>query len=121
MESVRSDLFKRHSDYRIFIDEIGLTLDFLWEPYVMNLTNSIMGFKAKRSYPDVMVMGAGLWHLLHLTNASDYDFALRVLKSSVVSLLGANGPLPVKSPHLFWLGMPMLINGKLRKHRRYYA
>ncbi|KAL4313162.1 hypothetical protein GQ457_01G036560 [Hibiscus cannabinus] len=106
MESVRSDLFKRHTDYSIFIDEIGLTLDFLWEPYVKNLTNSIMGFKAKRSYPDVMVMGAGLWHLLHLTNASDYDFALRVLKSSVESL-------PVKSPHMFWLGMPMLINGML--------
>ncbi|XP_039049323.1 uncharacterized protein LOC120190297 isoform X2 [Hibiscus syriacus] len=111
MDSVRTDLFKRHSDYSIFIDEIGVTLDFVWAPYVVNLTNSMMGFKAKRNYPDVIVMGAGLWHLLHVTNASDYHFALRVFKSSVVSL-------SVKSPHLFWLGMPMLINGMLNTQEK---
>ncbi|KAE8709302.1 expansin-A13-like [Hibiscus syriacus] len=125
MDSVRTDLFKRHSDYSTFIDEIGVTLDFVWAPYVVNLTNSIL---AKRNYPDVMVMGAGLWHLLHVTNASDYDLALRVLKSSVMSLLpfspelGMNGPLTgsvsVKSPHLFWLGMPMLINGMLNTQEK---
>ncbi|XWS46464.1 hypothetical protein CRYUN_Cryun14cG0069300 [Craigia yunnanensis] len=128
MDSVRADLFKRHSDYSILLDEIGMKLDFVWAPYVVNLTNSMIGFKTKKSYPDVMVMGAGLWHMLHVTNASDYDFALRMLKSSVVSLLpfspefGMNGPLTgsvsIKSPHLFWLGMPMLINGMLNTEEK---
>ncbi|XP_022759382.1 uncharacterized protein LOC111305813 [Durio zibethinus] len=128
MDSVRADLFKRHSDYSILLDEIGMKLDFVWAPYVVNLTNSMMAFKTKKSYPDVMVMGAGLWHMLHVTNASDYDFALRMLKSSVVSLLpfspelGMNGPVTgsvsIKSPHLFWLGMPMLINGMLNTQEK---
>ncbi|OMO96494.1 PC-Esterase [Corchorus capsularis] len=123
MQSIRGDLFKRHSDYSILLDEIGMKLDFVWAPYVVNLTNLMMNYKTKKSYPDVMVMGAGLWHMLHVTNASDYEFALRVLKSSVVSLLpfapelGMNGPVTgsvsIKSPHMFWLGMPVLINGML--------
>lgn len=128
MGSVRADLFKRHSDYSILVDEIGMKLDFVWAPYVVNLTNSMMGFKTNKSYPDVMVMGAGLWHMLHVTNASDYEFAMRMLKSSVVSLLpfspelGMNGPVTgsvsIKSPHLFWLGMPMLINGMLNTEEK---
>ncbi|XVF20472.1 hypothetical protein REPUB_Repub12eG0003100 [Reevesia pubescens] len=128
MDLVRADLFKRHSDYSILVYEIGMKLDFVWAPYVVNLTNSMMDFKTKKSYPDVMVMGAGLWHMLHVTNASDFDFALRMLKSSVVSLLpfspdlGMNGPLTgsvsIKSPHLFWLGMPMLINGMLNTQEK---
>ncbi|WRX20685.1 hypothetical protein QQP08_013172 [Theobroma cacao] len=88
----------------------------------------VADFKVKKSYPDVMVMGAGLWHMLHVTNASDYDFALRMLRSSVVSLLpfspelSLNGPVTgsvsIKSPHLFWLGLPMLINGMLNTEEK---
>ncbi|EOY03227.1 hypothetical protein QUC31_017805 [Theobroma cacao] len=128
MNSVRADLFKRHSDYNILLDEIGMKLDFFWAPYVVNLTNLMIDFKVKKSYPDVMVMGAGLWHMLHVTNASDYDFALRMLRSSVVSLLpfspelSLNGPVTgsvsIKSPHLFWLGLPMLINGMLNTEEK---
>ncbi|XP_050228601.1 protein ALTERED XYLOGLUCAN 9 [Mercurialis annua] len=123
MESVKGDLFKRHTDYQIVVDDIGLKLDFVWAPYVVNLTDLVSGFKHNRSYPDVLIMGAGLWHMLHVTNASDYGFDLQSLRSSVVSLLpfspelGTDGPVTgsvsVRSPHLFWLGMPMLINGML--------
>ncbi|EEF35799.1 protein ALTERED XYLOGLUCAN 9 [Ricinus communis] len=128
MESIKGDLFKRHSDYQIVIEEIGLKLDFIWAPYVVNLTDLMIGFKQNRSYPDVLVMGSGLWHMLHMNNASDYGFALQSLRSSVVSLLpfspqlGADGPVTgsvsVRSPHLFWLGMPMLINGMLNTEEK---
>ncbi|KAB2096334.1 hypothetical protein ERO13_A01G100900v2 [Gossypium hirsutum] len=118
MGSVRADLFKRHSDYSILVHEIGMKLDFVWAPYVVNLTNSMVGLKTKKSYPDVMVMGAGLWHMLHVNNASNYDFALRMLKSSVVSLLPLTASASIKSPHLFWLGMPMLINGMLNTQEK---
>ena len=117
------DLFKRHSDYEIVVDDIGMKLDFVWAPYVVNLTNLMVGFKQNRTYPDVLVIGAGLWHVLHVNNASDYDIALENLRSLVVSLLpfspelGTDGPVTgsvfVRSPHLFWLGMPMLINEML--------
>uniref|UniRef100_A0A2P2NZY1 Pmr5/Cas1p GDSL/SGNH-like acyl-esterase family protein n=1 Tax=Rhizophora mucronata TaxID=61149 RepID=A0A2P2NZY1_RHIMU len=123
MESIMGDLFKRHSDYKIVIPEMGMKLDFMWAPYVVNLTGLVNRFKQNKTYPDVLVMGAGLWHMLHFTNASDFGVSLQTLRSSLVSLLpfspqlGTDEPMmasvSVRSPHLFWLGMPMLINGML--------
>ncbi|CAK7338876.1 unnamed protein product [Dovyalis caffra] len=128
MGMINGDLFKRHSDYEIVVDEIGMKLDFVWAPYVVNLTNLMVRFKQNRTYPDVLVMGAGLWHMLHVNNESDYEVALENLRSSVVSLLpfspelGTDGPVTgsvsVRSPHLFWLGMPMLINGMLNTEEK---
>jgi hypothetical protein len=128
MGMIMGDLFKRHSDYEIVVDDIGMKLDFVWAPYVVNLTNLMVGFKQNRTYPDVLVIGAGLWHMLHVNNASDYDIALENLRSSVVSLLpfspelGTDGPVTgsvsVRSPHLFWLGMPMLINEMLNTEEK---
>lgn len=125
MEVVKGDLFKRHSDYSMFLDKIGMKLDFIWAPYVSNLTDLMMGFKEKKSYPDVFVMGAGLWDMLHVNNASDYGVSLKSLKDSVVLLLpvssafgnddgaAANVVVPIRSPNLFWLGMPKLISSML--------
>ncbi|KAG5227372.1 PC-Esterase [Salix suchowensis] len=125
---IMGDLYKKHSDYEIVVDEIGMKLDFVWAPYVVNLTSLVMGFKKNRTYPDVLVMGAGLWHMLHVNNASDYDVALENLRSSVVSLLPfsseldmdgpVTGSVSVRSPHLFWLGMPILINGMLNTEEK---
>lgn len=124
MEVIKGDLFLRHSDYNIFVDEIGMKLDFIWAPYVCNLTDLMMGFKENKSYPDVFVMGAGLWDMLHVNNALEYGVSLRSLKDSVVLLLpvssefsnsdgsGTNA-VPVRSPNLFWLGMPKLISSML--------
>ncbi|XP_059284880.1 protein ALTERED XYLOGLUCAN 9-like [Lycium ferocissimum] len=120
MESIRGDLFLRHSDYDIFVDEIGMKLDFIWAPYVSNLTDLVHGFQGKTRYPDVFVMGAGLWDMLHVNKASDYGASLRSLKDSVVLLLpvastndDSNVVVPIRSPNLFWLGMPKLISSML--------
>lgn len=127
-DSIREDLFKRHSSYNIVVDEIGLALDFVWAPLETNLTDLIIKLKEKRKYPDVLVMGSGLWHMLHVNNASDYGVSLRLLKSSVRSLLPpspefqtiepVSGSTSIRSPHMFWLGMPMLINGKLNTEEK---
>ncbi|KAB2040962.1 hypothetical protein ES319_D02G117500v1 [Gossypium barbadense] len=63
-----------------------MKLDFVWAPYVLNLTHLLTDFKTKKKYLDVMVMGVGLWHMLHVSNPSDYKFVLQTLKSSLVSL-----------------------------------
>ncbi|XP_059643530.1 protein ALTERED XYLOGLUCAN 9-like [Cornus florida] len=130
MDSIRGDLFKRHSDYQIVIDGIGMKLDFRWAPYVMNLTDLMVEFKRNKNFPDVLVMGAGLWHMLHVTNSWDYGVSLRLLRDLVVSLVPASrefdthGPGPavgsnsIQSPHLFWLGMPMLINSMLNTEKK---
>ncbi|KAK9274834.1 hypothetical protein L1049_022087 [Liquidambar formosana] len=128
LESVKDDLFKRHSDYRMVIAEIGMKLDFIWAPYATNLTDLMMEFKRKRNYPDVLVMGSGLWHMLHVTNASDYGVSLQRLRSAVLSLVPISsqfdmdgpvtGSVSIRSPHLFWLGMPMLINSMLNTEEK---
>ncbi|XP_042503310.1 uncharacterized protein LOC122080438 isoform X2 [Macadamia integrifolia] len=128
MESVRGDLFKRHSDYRAVIDEIGLKLDFVWAPYNRNLTSLLMDFKANHQYPDVLVIGSGLWHMLHVNNASDYGVSLRWVRKSVVSLMPVSleygndrsitGSLSIRSPHMFWLGMPTLVSSMLNTEEK---
>jgi hypothetical protein len=119
--SLKSDLFKRHSDYQIVVDSIGFKLDFIWAPYISNLTHLILNLQRNRNYPDVLVMGSGLWHMLHFTNASDFALHLHSLTNSVVSLLPISSELEVKSPpppHLFWIGMPTLINSMLNTEEK---
>ncbi|KAI4307702.1 hypothetical protein L6164_030862 [Bauhinia variegata] len=128
MESVKGNLFKRHSNYQAVVDKIGMKLDFIWAPYTTNLTDLVIEFKQNRNYPDVLVMGTGLWDMLHITNASDYGDSLRLLRSSIASLLpispefGTDGPVTgsvsVRSPHLFWLGMPTLVNSMLNTEEK---
>lgn len=125
MELIRGDLFKRHSDYTIVVEKIGMKLDFKWAPYVSNLTDFMLELKDKKSFPDVVVMGAGLWDMLHVNNAVDYGVSLKVLRDSLVMLLPVYRELvhndepgavvvPARSPpHMFWLGMPVLINSVL--------
>ncbi|CAN0897398.1 Protein ALTERED XYLOGLUCAN 9 [Linum grandiflorum] len=111
MESIKGELFRRHSDYAIVVEEIGMKLDFFWAPYVVNLTDMMMEFKQNRTYPDVLVMGAGLWDMLHVTNASRYSVDLKSLVSLLPNSL-------VRSPHLFWLPLPTLINGMLNTEEK---
>lgn len=129
MNKTRGDLFKRHSDYSTAVDEIGMKLDFIWAPYVRNLTNLMMKFKENKDYPDVILMGAGLWDMLHVNNASEYGLSLSALKDSVLSLLPVFRNVDsidretsesawIRSPHLFWLGMPVLINSMLNTEEK---
>lgn len=128
MESIRGDLFKRHSDYRVVVEEIGLRLNFIWAPYTRNLTDLVVEFKRKRQFPDVLVLGSGLWHMLHVTDASDYGASLGLVRKSVVSHLpispelgtdgSVTGSISIRSPHMFWLGMPTLINSMLNTEEK---
>ncbi|CAA2989199.1 N-acetylneuraminate 7-O(or 9-O)-acetyltransferase [Olea europaea subsp. europaea] len=124
MKKIRGDLFKRHSDYSITVDEIGMKLDFTWAPYVRNLTNLMLKFRENKDYPDIILIGAGLWDMLHLNNATEYGISLSALKDSVLALLPvfrntdsiereASELAWIRSPHLFWLGMPALISSML--------
>ncbi|CAI9272133.1 unnamed protein product [Lactuca saligna] len=117
MESIQADLFKRHSNYHIVVEEIGMKLDFIWAPYATNLTHVITDFKRNNTYPDVLVMGSGLWHMLHFTNYSDYGVSLRFLRESLIPFLPV-GSDSTRGFHLFWLGMPTLINRMLNTEEK---
>ncbi|EPS58947.1 hypothetical protein M569_15867 [Genlisea aurea] len=110
VEAIREDLFKRHSDYSIMANEIGLKLDFIWAPYAANLSDytSKLNHQDVNSSPDVIAMGAGLWDMLHINNATEYAISLKLLRDSLISLSTSRS-----LHHLFWIGMPKLINAKL--------
>ncbi|CAN8269733.1 unnamed protein product [Cochlearia groenlandica] len=122
MGSIKVDLFKRHSDYNVVVKEIGMKLDFVWAPYEKDLDDLVVSYKKLNKYcPDVVIMGSGLWHMLHVNNASDFRFMLKQLSGHVESLVpfstkeqGRGGGLVSgRSLHTFWIGMPVLINGML--------
>ncbi|KAI3844176.1 hypothetical protein MKW92_013635 [Papaver armeniacum] len=128
MELVRGDLFKRHSDYQTVIEKIGVKLDFVWAPYTANLTNLLMEYKRNGRYPDVLVMGTGLWDMLHINNASDYGVFLGLVRELVMLLLPfssefrndgpVTGSISIQSSHMFWLGMPTLIESMLNTEEK---
>ncbi|XP_031102105.1 uncharacterized protein LOC116006000 [Ipomoea triloba] len=129
IELIRADLFKRHSDYSTVVGKIGMKLDFRWAPYVSNLTSLMLEFKERNNYPDVLVMGSGLWDMLHVNDASDYGVSLKLLRDSLVMSLPVyldsvsddkprTGMVSARSPQLFWLGMPMLINSMLNTNAK---
>nr|GMD44262.1 uncharacterized protein LOC109176721 [Ipomoea batatas] len=119
IELIRADLFKRHSDYSTVVGKIGMKLDFRWAPYVSNLTSLMLEFKERNNYPDVLVMGSGLWDMLHVNDASDYGVSLKLLRDSLVMSLPVYlDSVSARSPQLFWLGMPMLINSMLNTNAK---
>ncbi|KZV53805.1 hypothetical protein F511_00071 [Dorcoceras hygrometricum] len=100
---VKIDFIHQHGDFLKTVDDIGLRVDFLWRPFVSNLTELMSDFKRSKRYPDLMIMGAGIWEMLYVNKAPDYGRKLEVLRDSYLG-----GGVPV-----FWLGMPTLVNSKL--------
>ncbi|KAJ0237186.1 Uncharacterized protein HA466_0250880 [Hirschfeldia incana] len=123
MGSVREELFKRHSDYSVVVKEIGMKLDFVWAPYERDLDDLVVSYKKRNKYPDVVIMGSGLWHMLHVNNATDFGLRLKELRSHVESLVPVTtkeggGAVSGRSMHMFWIGMPVLINGMLNTEEK---
>eukprot|EP00249_Psilotum_nudum_P022505 c28542_g1_i1 orf=225-1355(+) len=138
MESIdlaRGDLFKRHSDYTHILKEYDIRLDFIWAPYAANLTTFVVQLRHNHTLPDVLVMGNGLWHMLHVNNASDYFDSLLNLQKAVLSIfpvassfneipeLGVRpGSLVAGStpevPQMFWLNFPTLITVALNTEEK---
>ncbi|KAK3153186.1 hypothetical protein QOZ80_2BG0168960 [Eleusine coracana subsp. coracana] len=105
------DLFRRHSDYRATVPARGISVDFVWAPFESNLTRLFReDLRLAPRVPDVLVLGSGLWHMLHVTDAASYGDALASVTAAANSL---RSPLPVPPPHMFWLGLPRLVNHML--------
>lgn len=106
------DLFRRHSDYHAAVPARGISVDFIWAPFEANLTRLLReDLRLAPRAPDVLVLGSGLWHMLHATDASRYGDALAAIADAANSLRSS---LPVPPPpHMFWLGLPHLVNPML--------
>ncbi|EHA8592128.1 PC-Esterase [Cocos nucifera] len=127
MDPVEADLFRRHSDYHLAVTDHGIKLDFLWAPFEPNLTAILRDLRPGPRYPDVLVLGSGLWHMLHLPNSSEYGESLAAVKKTAASLLSPVSPefgldgisaSSVQPPHMFWLGLPTLVTSMLNTEEK---
>ncbi|XP_074271887.1 protein ALTERED XYLOGLUCAN 9-like [Silene latifolia] len=112
---VRNNL--KYSDYHLDVSRLGLTVDFKWAPYAANLNNLVAELSKNSIFPDVFVIGYGLWNMLHVTNSTDYGDSLHVLNQALTSLFLVEVS-PKSRPHLFWLNMPTLINSMLNTEEK---
>ncbi|XP_020572436.1 uncharacterized protein LOC110019193 [Phalaenopsis equestris] len=119
MEAVEVDLFRRHSDYHTVISELGMKLDFVWSPFESNITSLLQRLRGGPRLPEVLVAGSGLWHMLHVNNASDYGESLASVRKSAASIVPPfSSGLAMQPPHMFWLGMPTLLNPMLNTEEK---
>ncbi|XP_020243563.1 LOW QUALITY PROTEIN: uncharacterized protein LOC109821818 [Asparagus officinalis] len=111
VDDVRSDLFKRHSDYQIQIHDRSIKIDFVWSPFESNISSFIRSIEGSASSsPDVIVAGSGLWHMLHVTDPADYGGKLSEIKKEASKA----GVLE----HAFWLGLPELVETMLNTEEK---
>lgn len=110
IEDVRPQLFKRHSNFEYSLESHHILMEFVWAPYTVNLTRLACSYRENQKIPDILVSGAGLWHMLHNGNHTQYGSSLLKLKQALGSLLwqpnSSDQPL---TPQLFWMNLPTLL------------
>ena len=77
-----------HQDFEHDLED-NVRLTFKWAPYAENLTHILQAWTAHSEAPTSVVMSAGLWHMLHVTNASGYQQGLGNLKAAASRFLSA--------------------------------
>ncbi|XP_073152528.1 protein ALTERED XYLOGLUCAN 9-like [Henckelia pumila] len=95
----------KNKDYSKTVDDIGLKMDFFWMPFVSDLTKLMWEFNKTKRYPDLIILGSGIWEMLFKNNVTDYGRKLEALRETSSYLGGGI--------RVFWLGMPTLVNPKL--------
>lgn len=92
----------KHNDLTFSRD--GIELDFVWDPYLNStrlehMLESHRSQVVKEDKPAILLIGGGLWHAMHLGDASTKAFS-SVFDRMVVSLRKPEGSmLPFLSPH----------------------
>ncbi len=70
-----------HQDFEHDLSD-NVRLTFRWAPYAENLTHILQAWTAHSEAPTSVIMSAGLWHMLHVTNAAGYQETLSNLKAA---------------------------------------
>jgi hypothetical protein len=79
---------------------------FLWTPYPANLSAALAGWQPPNSSPDLVVMGNGLWPMLHSGDAAAFERELRDAARAATALAS-------ETP-LLWMTIPSLVGRKVR-------
>jgi len=74
---------KEHSNLQQVNTLSGTTIDFLWAPYITNVTAVLSQLQAQNAFPDVTVIGAGLWDVLYTRDLDKIKDDLNHLNKAV--------------------------------------
>ncbi|CAM6120442.1 unnamed protein product [Calypogeia fissa] len=123
----RINVPQKRSSYEYVWEEENIKFQFKWTPFTANLTNLIVDYRRNMTYPDVLIMNGGLWHMLYHGNSTRYGQGLSKLRNALLSLFPPNSYSESQSvgkmgsysrenlqvPHMFWLNLPTLVTSWL--------
>ncbi|GBG85228.1 hypothetical protein CBR_g39794 [Chara braunii] len=79
VEELEPQLFKRHSNFYYEIKESNIRLTFLWAPYVQDVIEQLDSVWLNVTSPQILALGASIWHMLHVSNVTGYQLSLNDL------------------------------------------
>jgi len=103
----------------------GARGSFAWAPYEANMSAALDAWaRGGRAAPDVVVLGASLWHALHIGQLTAHAAELRALRAAVLRLrrqrAGGAGSWHGRAPRplIFWQSTTWLVPSKLNSARK---
>ncbi len=104
----------------------GARGSFVWAPYTDNITDALRTWHATGAVPDVVVVGAALWHMLHVGDPDAHSAELHRVAAAVEQLrqprrgapaASSSAPAPpahrAHAPLFFWMSTTALVAHKL--------
>eukprot|EP00884_Botryococcus_braunii_P005898 jgi/Botrbrau1/15309/Bobra.0319s0001.1 len=75
-----------HQDFEYVLTG-NIRATFLWAPYATNLSSLVDTWDKQGQNPDVVVLSAGLWHMLHISDVNDYLYCLESLRDTAQAFI----------------------------------
>ncbi|CAL5218696.1 g407 [Coccomyxa viridis] len=107
-----------HRDFEYMLPG-NVRASFIWAPYAANLTTMYTNWTRSGESPHVVVMSAGLWHMLHIHSPADFAKQLQRLKQAMKTFLTHNKaahPVPVSFFSISEVYPPKLKTEEKRLH-----
>lgn len=84
-------VFPKRTSLTFDLPGASLRVDYLFSPYPANLTAALGALAAGGECPDVLALGAGLWHMLWVNNPLLYQRGLKAVRRATLRFLASPG------------------------------
>lgn len=112
---IEQPVLDRHRDFEYRLDARGSRVSFVWAPYAENITSALQAWRQHGHVPDVLVMSASLWHMLHVHNVTHYAESLAGIRTTLDTMPVLEKRTPATT---FWMTTTALVNHKLRSEEK---
>jgi hypothetical protein len=105
----------RHRSFEYALAAPNSRVNFVWAPYAENITGTLREWQGQGRTPDVLVLGASLWHMLHVHNVTHYGDTLVGLRAVVGEVTSVRRRRPASA---FWMSTTALVTDSLRTQEK---